>query len=161
RGADVNMQNRFGTSPLDTAVFLSTVSMVHLLIKKGAVIDSPNVYEKKTPLFYATQVWTKHNIEKTSLLLEKDADVNARDKWSRRTPLCHAIAAGAEGAMRFLLERGADINMQLSDGTSPLSIVTQMSSEHLVRLFLKERGGIMQNWVRLLLAIFFFENLRN
>lgn len=92
RGADVNMQNRFGTSPLDTAVFLSTVSMVHLLIKKGAVIDSPNVYEKKTPLFYATQVWTKHNIEKTSLLLEKDADVNARDKYGL-TPLANAYLA--------------------------------------------------------------------
>lgn len=96
------------------------------------------------------------------LLIEKGTDINMSSaRWSRRTPLCHAIAAGAEGAMRFLLERGADINMQLSDGTSPLSIVTQMSSEHLVRLFLKERGGIMQNWVRLLLAIFFFENLRN
>lgn len=52
-GADINIQDEFGSQPLHYAVYKGNVNIVKLLIENGTNIDCKNNYEA-TPLMIAS-----------------------------------------------------------------------------------------------------------
>ena len=76
RGADVNVADKWGNTPLSTAVMASHVACVKRLIVAGADV---NVADKEgvTPLMWAAN---RGSVPIVKLLLERGADPNAKDR---------------------------------------------------------------------------------
>lgn len=114
-GADVNVKDSRGTTPLMYAAAVGTSRMMRQLIDAGADVNARNSFDA-TALMWCTQ-----DMDKVRLLIEKGADVNARSKQGR-TPVL--IAAGHDGnsaIVRLLLEHGANLaEARDSKKSSPL-----------------------------------------
>jgi ankyrin repeat protein len=153
KGAKVNSADCNGVTPLMAAAELGMDS-VRLLLEHGAKI---NVKDRagKTPLMYAMN---NRGLNTVALLLEKGADINARDA-SGWTPLMFAIrraaydpvrligedpikkareekAAYAE-LIRFLLAKGAAVNLKDSAGNTPLKLAASQRRPDIVQMLRK------------------------
>ncbi|WP_034044982.1 ankyrin repeat domain-containing protein [Wocania ichthyoenteri] len=122
KGADVNLRNSYGTSPLFMAVLANSTQGVRILLEASA---RPNILHPKsggTPLFYAAQ---KKNIEMVKALIKAKANVN---KATTRglTPLFIATVMKENDIIKELLEAGADPNIyDNKTKTSPLYIAAE------------------------------------
>jgi ankyrin repeat protein len=76
-GADVNVRDRHGESPLQWAVVAGHVDIVHVLVDAGADINAGNV-ALYTPLHWAVK---RDNLKMVLTLLGQKADVHARNKY--------------------------------------------------------------------------------
>ncbi|NIP28611.1 MAG: hypothetical protein GWN67_28130 [Phycisphaerae bacterium] len=85
-GADVNLKDNDGYTPLFYAIWQRNVDMANLFISHRAEV---NLFDEtnSTPLHYA--VWSA-DMDMIKLLVEKGADINAGDRKDK-TPLQYAI----------------------------------------------------------------------
>ena len=97
-GADLNVQNKFGETPLIQAV------------KLAAETEEDNSYENFDELSDARK-------QSLNLLLQAKANVNMKDKEGNTAIF---FAGEDETLMRQLLEAGADVNVQNLNGDTPL-----------------------------------------
>jgi ankyrin repeat protein len=149
RGADPNVSDEYGTTPLIKAASYGHTSTARLLLDHGADIHVRDI-RGGTALIYAV---VRHPTGFIELLLDRGADVNNRDQsgrtalmwacgnWCYRTGLERLLEAGAnvnakdnDGntalihaaflddtiALKLLLEHGADVNAKASDGDTAL-----------------------------------------
>lgn len=126
KGADVNHLNIEGFSLLHLATqqksFSKVANRYEILIKNGANIEIIDQNEQ-TPLHIAT---SKCNVEVTKFLLKNGAYVDARDK-NGNTPLILTIDSFNDkksDIISLLIEHGADIEKQNSEGEKPLHRAT-------------------------------------
>ena len=87
-GADVNAKDKYGRTPLHTAVDGDYKELIELLIAEGADVNANS--KIGTPLHSAATWGQKEIVE---LLIAAGADVNAKDKLLGRTPLDEAITS--------------------------------------------------------------------
>lgn len=80
-GADVNVENCFGVTPLHHVCHTGSVECMNALIAKGAYLEAKTRIVKCTPLHYACRV---SNMDMVIILIEAGADVNARTGDGRR-----------------------------------------------------------------------------
>ena len=73
-------------------------------------------------------------------LLQLRADVNATDQRDM-TPLHHAAGTVAEDTMRVLLDAGADVRAQNTDGRTPLGLLGHRGAAEGCRVRLQAMGG--------------------
>ena len=107
KGADVNVQNQHGKTPLMTAIFSETLQIVELLMDNGADIGPYDNLNSETALNYAA----KQSSGKTlRLLIEKGVDVNLKVKY---TALMTAAWYGHVNNVLTLIEAGADLNIEI------------------------------------------------
>ena len=117
-GADVNVRNKFGNTPLWMASLggdAKDTEVVKLLLASKANVDVRDKFGA-TPLHVASQFG---NTEVVKLLLEAGANVNAADK-DGDTPLMAASRGGHTEAVNPLLVAGANVNAADKDGDTPL-----------------------------------------
>ena len=122
-GADVNVQDKLGLTPLHIAASRQDKEIVAFLLAHNAKV---NVQDKaqRLPLHYA--VGARHpwwepkdeDIETAVLLLNHGADVNTPDKEGK-TPLYYSVRLGKK-MTELLLNRGADPNYVDPRGEKPL-----------------------------------------
>lgn len=126
-GADVNLTNKYGWTPMHTATFNNYLTVMDALFDGGADIDVQND-NGATPLLIATQ-----NYHKTAIfiLLLKGANTNLADRAG--APLHYAIRNGELGTVEDLIRHGADVNLEGSEGRTPL-----MLAESLNRFYIAE-----------------------
>jgi len=122
-------------NPLTAACLKQNVELVNTLLKHGA---DPNIWstncdpdsEHKLPLFVAVD---KSNVDIITSLLSAGASVNAMNHEGRNIvcfaaeKLTSSYYSTAEmrkrlSALRLLLQHGANVNMQQTDGRSPLHV---------------------------------------
>ena len=101
-GADVNVRDRLGETPLMYAAVVGSPEAMSFLIGKGADINAKNE-SGSTAL-----IWSATDVAKVRLLLEHGADVNAATKRGRTALLIAALSDGSAEIVRLLLEKGAD-----------------------------------------------------
>ena len=113
-GADVNLRDARGSTPLMHAAAIGSLEAVKLLLKASADVNARNGLDS------TALIWGASDPAKVRLLVDAGANVNARSKIGR-TPL--QIAAGHPGsldAVSLLLSKGADTKAADFRGTTAL-----------------------------------------
>ena len=82
-GADINLPDFYGRTPLHVACAVDYPEMVEFLIHMGADIKARTNEENQTPIHYAAQNDAAASLK---VLLEHGADINAMD-FKDRCPL--------------------------------------------------------------------------
>ena len=130
RDGNRNMLRRIGSTPFLQAAKVADVDMMRLLVELGAD-PSLTTDEGVTPLMAAAGVgiWkigenpgtNEEALAAVELAWELGNDVNAADT-SGDTALHGAIHRGAGNIVRFLVDKGANIDAVNGKGWSPLSV---------------------------------------
>ncbi len=157
RGADLDLQDKLRMSPLDLAVAKNQAESIGVLLDAGAKPEPgllmralrssrPDVLkvllarsnQPLAPLLKNALAQNRPSV--VEALIAAGADINARD-GAGFTPLHDAALAGNAGAVRFLLDHGADVNIGDKDtGATALYMAATMGREEVVTLLL-EKGA--------------------
>lgn len=133
RGAAVNAEDMFGTTPLLAAVSGAHTATIRLLIEHGANVRATERNSGQNALMRGVQ-----DVEITRLLLDHGLDVNARDHTGRTALMqCYSPQVAA-----LLVERGADVNARDAQGnTALLTAVRSYQKDH-ITLLLKHGANV-------------------
>ncbi|XP_052704012.1 uncharacterized protein LOC128180166 [Crassostrea angulata] len=137
KGAEINLCNENGASPLLIACQNGHDSTVQLLLSKGAAINLC-LKDGASPLFIACQNGHDRIVQ---LLLSKGADINLCME-DGASPLFIACQNGHDSMVQLLLSNRADINLCMENGASPLFIACQNGHDSTVQLLLSNRADI-------------------
>ena len=164
-GADVNLRNKDGLTPLMMASKMGRIEVVKLLLKAKADVNARQS-NGWSALFAAaagnhvevvrclTENGAELNTKDTSgrallglaayagydaivgILLENGAEVDTRNGRTQETPLIAACQEGHVGVAKLLLEHGADVNAERRDGANALHMATWNEHADVVRILL-------------------------
>ncbi len=132
QNADVNVQDKYGFTPLFRAIVRDHETIVRLLLDKGANVNGQNCCDGRTELSTAA-LRGKEAIVR--LLLDKGTNVNGQDR-DGQIPLHWAALRGKEIIVRLLLNKGADVNAQSKWGYTPFDSAVAQDNEAIARFLL-------------------------
>ena len=154
KGANVNIADRNGVTPLMAASELDWDPSIALLLEGGAKVNASD-RDGKTALMYAMG---NRGLGVAAKLLSKGADINASDK-AGRTPLMYALTQAVSdpirlygddpakkeneakerylGLIAFLIAQKADVNAKDAAGNTPLKLASAQRQPEVVQMLLK------------------------
>jgi len=126
-----------GFTPLGLACFFGYLSLVKLLLDKGA---NPNIASnnqfKVAPIHSACAI---SHFAITELLIRHRANVNAK-QMQGVTPLHSAAHNGQTKLAKLLIDNGADINAKMDSGQTPLFMANEKNFQETADLIIKHGG---------------------
>jgi ankyrin repeat protein len=162
QGADINVKNGTGATPLHVAIANGKIETANLLIQKGADVNTKDI-KGNTPLHAAA---VKGDIKTANLLISKGADVNVENKYGL-TPVSRALLSDGGGRLmvellvskgakvsalhlaahrgdidkvRSILEKGTNVDVRDKAGHTPLFYAASAGQLHVVE-FLISKGA--------------------
>jgi len=126
-GANANLPQSNGTTPLMMAAQRDNLENVKLLIQYGAEINAVNEDDMQGALVIA------ENWDVIRFLVQSGADLEIRDDWGQ-TPLAIAARIGDEKKAEILLELGANPFAKDNDGQIPLEIAKKHKNKYVIEL---------------------------
>jgi ankyrin repeat protein len=141
-GADVNLPNSFGFTPLMAACANGRLEAVKKLLDRGASVSAePNRGNSgsgasiggMTALMYAAWAGAKDVVE---VLLNHRAEIDRSDAQGY-TALLYALERGWDGAAMLLLKKGASLGVRTKNGTNSLVVAARGGAPSLVDEVLK------------------------
>ncbi len=133
-GADINVSNSSGFSPLLTAVYSGHTDIAGILISNGASVDGIT-RSGLTPLLLAA---IRGNTDMVKFLLKSGAAVD-KPGHTGFTPLLAAVLSEHQDTAVFLIESGADVDYKLPSGYTPLMVAVIKESNSL-RAYMDKEG---------------------
>jgi ankyrin repeat protein len=130
RGANVEVADEQGMTPLLLAIKQGRPDVVELLLNHGADIHHA-AHDGVTPLFLAIR---ERRSDLVALLLDKGADVNTRGAISGVTPLHVGAYTGDTEILRLLLRHGANKQARMTSGELPVDLVRPFGRTELIEL---------------------------
>lgn len=134
-GADANVPDNWGRTPLIVALQQGRANVVQALLKRGASVAASDAWGR-TPLLVAAQM---KNTAAIRLLLELKSDVNAANK-NDITPLIAAAQTGNLDAAALLLAAGAAGDAADNLGWTAMMWAVYRKDAAMAKL-LQEKGG--------------------
>lgn len=151
RGFDPNTLDTRGRPGLVAALHQDSLKVVDELLKAPKINVNLASRQNETPLMMAC---IKGHLDLVKRLIKMGADVN-REGWA---PLHYAASADTPRTLdiiKLLLEESAYIDAASPNGTTPLMMAAQYSSEAVVKLLLEEGADItLRNQLKLNAADF-------
>ncbi|WP_264954023.1 MULTISPECIES: ankyrin repeat domain-containing protein [unclassified Wolbachia] len=135
-GADVEVKDSNGDTPLHKAAFWGYSNIVNALLENGADVKVKK--NGKTPLHSAA---TGGHLKIVQALLKNKADVNVTDNYGN-TPLHNAVDNGHLEIVEALLEKGADVKVKNSNGETPLHSAATGGHLKIVQALLKNKADV-------------------
>jgi len=152
KGANIN-DNQLSIS-LEYAVYNNNIDMMEYLIEKGAIINDNQLFNA---LEYAVY---KNNIDMVEYLIEKGARIEGafeksdstcnntdtesvldkKNSRSKHSVLITAVKRGNIGIVRYLLDKGANVNFEDQFLSTPLFEAARKDDGKIIRL-LAEKGA--------------------
>ena len=133
-GADPNVRNKLGATPLHTAAFArDNPTTVKALLKAGADVNARNE-NGTTPLHWASSA------ANVVALLEGGANVNARTK-DGHIPLHLAAHKPKLAVIAELLKAGSELNARTTDGLTPLHLAAMTANDPETVIILLDAGA--------------------
>lgn len=131
-GADANVCDEEGRTPLMVAAQVGVVSTLQALVEYGAEVDAVDEVKQQTALMSAIPLGYLPNIK---CLIEAGADLNARD-WEGNTALHYAVEHNYVYTVGVLLAAGADASLSNELGQSARDVARETLAryEETVRL---------------------------
>ncbi len=134
-----------GNTPLHIACTLGNMSIVRLLITppQGYTDHSISIAQKSklghSALFYAC---LKGHYQLAQLLIDCGIDIQSEEHNLNGTVLHAAVASGSLPLVRFIVEKGANINARKQDGATPVWFATEADQTTIVEYLIKEGADI-------------------
>jgi hypothetical protein len=129
------------TRPIDDKLFKAIhkkdAKAVKQLLDKGA---SPDAIEAND--WPAIVEAAGESLEIVKLLLAKGAKINAQQPSQGWTPLTQAITSHQSDVVLYLLEQGADPELPMSDGSTPLHMAVRFGNTTAVEALLKAKINV-------------------
>ncbi|MEI9812776.1 MAG: ankyrin repeat domain-containing protein [Acidobacteriota bacterium] len=141
KGEKADAENRYGVTPLLLVVEQGDVETMNALIAAGADVNHV-LPEGETILMTAARTG---NVAVLQALLKRDARVGTLDGFYGESALHWAVAENHAGAVRALMDAGADVNMR----TAPAKFarrnagLTRLSLGEWTPLMYAARDGVM------------------
>ncbi|XP_063225666.1 transient receptor potential channel pyrexia [Bacillus rossius redtenbacheri] len=139
-GAEADVRNIRGQTPLHLAAKAQSVDCVETLLKVGGCDVNTLDVDKRSPL-HAAVCRTLLAFEVVEVLISWRADVNAQDKYGY-TPLHVAALNELAQCVETLIYHGADITARSKNGTTALSIITRKTPGSISMLYQKLDSSI-------------------
>lgn len=132
-GVSVNARDSGDYSVLEFAWLGENADVIKYLVSKGGNVEQDRIIDAAG--------MKKGSVEIIKLLLKKGFNVNQRD--SGMFPLLIAAGTNNIEAAKFLLSKGADINMASSvTGLTPLQLAKEKGHTEMVNLLTKQKRKI-------------------
>ncbi len=134
-GANINARGANQRTPLKMALrgHRTPTDINLLLIEKGADIKVVDDFGDR-PIHSAVITDT----EVLELLIEKGEDINIQALESRNTPLMIAVSWVRKATVRYLLEKGADVNLKNAKGETALNLAKDRDSGDIIAMLIEE-----------------------
>ncbi len=126
-GADADVKNSVEVPVLVMAIRHGPAAIVEALLKNGADPNVRDVDTDWTPLIETFSRDDPDGAEVAKMLLAAGADMSAASrkegtKITDATPLMIAAADGCDDLVQLFIDKGADVNAKMPDGTTALSM---------------------------------------
>jgi len=149
RGADVNIRDRWGSSPLTDAIRVGSLEVARKLIQSGANLNLglENIQEKSLSNETDAAGWLCElaragDTLRLSLLLEGNINPDAAD-YDARTCLHLAASEGQMPVVSALMTSGANANVQDRWGNTPLCDAIREGHTQVARLLRKHGAELL------------------
>ncbi len=131
--AFINKPNSLGRTALSIAACQNFREIAEILVKNGADLNYESDDEQR-PIHFAAFLGHPGIIE---ILLQAGVSVNSRSVWNGETPLILAACGGHAQTAQFLISKGADMEMQDSNGNRALHLAANLEHVRTVATLIK------------------------
>lgn len=154
QGADINVKDKYGLTPLYRAALLNSASVAGFLLEVGAHQEAPSAVLVEDKSFFDQYVsssddlnskvghytllqWVAYRSDSAymvSKLVDKGVELNIREPQQGRTALHFSSLCGNRVVAQHLLSSGADPNIRDFQGKIPLHVAVDSNQLLIVKL---------------------------